>query len=858
MQLLGPYISGLQAAHYLELLNLYKAQISKGGFAGNATFDTAVISNLITQSQDFATLPLPSEGQVATDDSLNYPLDLLRARFNALATEAASFNTQIASLVATLGKDTALLDQLISAANLQVWIAQQPVLEPAIKFSWDYGMGNGPASAGITKVDPLNGVLYPTNCPTNTYLDVLDGTKFTGLVAPDSSVLTPVKDLIWNWTPMTPGEQAGAFYGDGWAELNLLEDNPLIYFLPNPSVNTLLPLGGSINGVFSVAGQVTGGSVPIFVRIVFLPRRNDVILIAQNAISDGSFEAGGTNWFLEDGWTVQTGTGAHTGSKYASKVPFMIWRFSTPYVPGNLVTYLGIEYRSNTTNTNSIPNLPQSVDWSRTGILQSQSFPLNPLDLVYVEGWLESLGADGIVSVSLVCLDQNGKAISPPIAIPGVSSAGNWLMVSEVLQALSDPGVVAGCIQVTVIGQTVGTWSFDDLRVHLPRNLSKFFVGKDNIAVYTLQPNGLPETVYFSDQDFVVDDISNLIFMGLPDGIPLTIRFTENYPAYQCSINEKVWSPAVMLDPARPYPDTEVQFDPIHLTVNPQDQRTLFPITDETGTPSGLTMEVINLPLLEYYFQVTTPAQPQYGATTELEIDMTSVSYMNSLRLAPFSSYPIKLVKVDIESFTSDTKQTIGLPNSLIDRPMILTFPLASVRKIHLTLYQENYTLDEYVVQPPDALERNVLASLQNVLPFKAQIPSRAVPTYVRGATYELGLEDITGINATPILPGVFVAGPHHFTGCPEVFRFDASVIDPTSINEFDVYLCWKAYDGSGNIVSSELVGVEIEEGQCAVWPSSTQLSPSIINNVDISLKFVFRTADVVLQRYLLQVTSAR
>lgn len=863
MKLLGLYNSTLQSFQYQELLLLYQQQITQGGFAGNVTFDATAINNLITQSQNFASLPLPAEGQIAIDDVFNYPLSILTARYNALQSETTAFNAQIDDLIAVLGKDTLLLDILISGANLNAWVAQQPILSAAQQFSWDYGMGAGPTSPEISQTDPANDVLYPTNCPTNTYIDAADGTKYTGLVAPSIDITDAVKNLTWTWTQMSPGEQAGPIYGSDWAGLDLLEDYPIINFLPNPSVQLILPLGSTINGIFSFSGQTSGSGVPIYVNTLFVPRRNTLVLSPTNAISNPSFAAGSIDWTLGDGWSIQTGSNAYKGSKYASKVAFETWDTDTSYTIGDDVTYLGIDYRSKTSNLGSAPNIPGNTDWAITGILQSSEFPLGALDTVYVEGWLQNLATNGVMNIVLICLDTNGNQVGPPISLPGISSAEDWLMVSGSLQAVNIPTVVSGIIQISIYGQTEGSldgsWSLGLLRVHLPQNLSTYSVNQNDAVVYLVQSDGTPSTVYFSQQDFVVDEISNIIFMDLPDGVPVTVRFTENFPGYQCSVNELVWSPVIMLDPARLYPDNTTQFYPIQLGVNLEDQRTLFPLTDETGIPSGLFMELIGVPQYEYYFQVATTASPQYGTTAVLEIDLTSINYMNGLQISPFSSFPLRLVQVDIQSFGSDTKQTIGLPNALIDRPVVLTFPTSSVRSVFLTLYQESYIFDEYVVQPPDAVARNVLATLQSVLPTTFQAPTKATPVYVRGAVYEFGLENIIGINSSPILPGIFVAGPHHFIGCPEVFRFDASFVDTSSIDDFNAYLCWIAYDSSDNILNTETTGIQISSGQCSVWPfpSPSILDRSTVDHVDISLKFVLRGSEVVLQRYLLQVTSA-
>ena len=271
--------------------------------------------------------------------------------------------------------------------------------------------------------------------------------------------------------------------------------------------------------------------------------------------------------------------------------------------------------------------------------------------------------------------------------MPGLSSANDYFQVSNVLQALPS-NVSAGVIHVSVFGQTQGVWAIDDVRIHLPQKLSSYSVDQDDIVTYIPLPNSpIPNIVYFVNESFVIDDISNVTFMGLPDGDPFTVRFTEYYPAYQCSVNETIWSPLIMLDPARPYPDNETVFNPIQLTVNPQDNLTLFPITDETGAPSGLTLEMIGKPISPYYFEVTTPAYSQCGATAVLET-IDNPTYTNSLNISPFSVYPTRLVKVETQGFEEDTRQTIGAPNALVDRPMVLTFPTTLLQSVFLTFYQ--------------------------------------------------------------------------------------------------------------------------------------------------------------------------
>ena len=865
MKLLGAYNSKLQSFHYEELLNLYKQAIAAGGYAGNQTFDEAAVTTLVQQSKDFANLPAASEGQVVTDDSLNYPLSLLYARYNALISEANSFSSEAEGLISVLEKDTTLLDQLLSAAELNEWVSEQPELYPSTKFSWSFGEGNGPTSTVVPKVDPSNGVTYPSKCPTATFIDLVEGDSWTGLVAPSTTTKVPAKNLQWTWPKITTGEQSEDLYGDGWAELNLLEDYPVLNFLPNPAVQVILPNAGSIASVFEIGGAVKGGSIPIYIKTQFHPRRNTILLTPQNALPDASFEAGGAGWTLGTQWTIQTTASAHSGSKVAQKAPIATaWTSVGSYLVGDTVHYLGIEYIciQNAPPGTVSPDLDDTLSyWNKTGYLVSPSFPLSPLGKIYVEGWILNQSGDGIVNISLTCLDVHDTPISPDIYIPGITSADQWLEFSEVLTALDDSRVASGVIRVSTYNMTTGNWWLDDFRVHLPNNISSYQVNQDNVEVYTQLPNSdMPAEVFFQNEHFIIDDSSNVTLMGLTDGTQYACRFTENYPAYQCSVNETTFSPLIMLDPDRPYPDDATDFEPVIIGVDSGNQRTLFPITDETGKPTGLTLKMIGQPLYEYYFLVTTPATTQYGVTAQLEIDLQAPQYMNGLMISPFSEFPMRLVKVETQSFTPDTRQTVGAPNILLDRPIVLTFPKTLLSKVFLTCYQENYTLTELAVEPPDALRRQTLYAVQTVLPFNVRRPQPAKTVYYRGAQYAFGLEGIAAINEVPVLPGVFVSGPRRFYGCPDVFRFDADFFDEIgSVSTLNVYLCWIAYSASNVVLNQELSGYSITPGECAVWPfpNLSLLDRSQVDHVDIFLKFVLRNQDTVVQRYLLQVSNA-
>ena len=126
MQLLGNYQSTLSSSYYQQLVTLLQQAIQAGDFGGGQVFDQAALVALQKQAQNFSTLPQPSAGQVVTDESFNNPFTLLAAQFTALLNESNAFATQMAALLSVLGKDTALVDQLLAEADLQTWASTIP------------------------------------------------------------------------------------------------------------------------------------------------------------------------------------------------------------------------------------------------------------------------------------------------------------------------------------------------------------------------------------------------------------------------------------------------------------------------------------------------------------------------------------------------------------------------------------------------------------------------------------------------------------------------------------------------------------------------------------------------------------
>ncbi len=145
------------------------------------------------------------------------------------------------------------------------------------------------------------------------------------------------------------------------------------------------------------------------------------------------------------------------------------------------------------------------------------------------------------------------------------------------------------------------------------------------------------------------------------------------------------------------------------------------------------------------------------------------------------------------------------------------------------------------------------------MLPFSDRSVQGAVPTSLVGAQYEFGLRDIAGerynpVQVVPTVPperppgrGVFVSGPFHIDGMPEIIRLDAEI---TGI--VDCYLYCRPYGieaTTNRIVKSPFV-----PGTAFSFPDVW--TAGALTSADFYLKWVFRSDDAVLTRFLLQVTK--
>lgn len=369
-------------------------------------------------------------------------------------------------------------------------------------------------------------------------------------------------------------------------------------------------------------------------------------------------------------------------------------------------------------------------------------------------------------------------------------------------------------------------------------NLSLYGVADVDITVLSAGK------LYAPDVDFTVLDDGTFTSIDLPEDQPILIYFTENWPAFQCSIDSLTWSQVVMLDSVRSYPDNTTEFAPI------TKQGSKFAITDELGVPTGLMLELVSPLLEETVIQASSRGTGSPGLSALLEIEMSIPQFMTALSISPATDFPASMTCVEIEGFSEASRQTVWTGSVALDRPMVIRFARNMVKRVYLTMLQENYTLEQYQVSPPDQLRRSIMYDLQTSLPTAVQRPTPPQAKQYSGAQYSFAIESIAGEDITAS-KGVFVAGGYPVAGCPEVIRFDMD-----TYQQVNAYLCYEAFNSAGLKVDENLQGVVLPVG-AMVFPFSPTLDRTTVASVNIYFKFVPATPQAVLERYFLQLAEA-
>ena len=683
MDLMGAYVSKLPSWHYEELLALLEAGVAEGDYGGGALVNAQTVADLTAQGNDFTTLPAILAGSRALAESVNYPLALLAARYAAIVSEQQDFVSRMAQYLAVLETDAGLVDQLLTAVELENWADQQPEIGAAARFYADFGATHGLIDDTLPLTDPATGIAYMDGAlnplrPVDV-VALMSGTLEAGLGGPVTNA-SQVSPSSLSWTYNESLGNVEVLTGTDWARATLLAPAPLLSLNP-PVVSIILPESQTNAMVFQVQpNQSSTGNLPVFVQISFLPRR-------------------------------------------------IVDRFT--------VTAAG------------------------------QSFPM-----------------------------------------------------------------------------------------------SLYRVTTDNLIVYDALQS------YSENQDYQLDITTthwNFVALSSLVGKTVSLIATEYFPAYQCSVNNLDWSPALFLDANYLYPDPKNSFIPVTFQkAAPGDPLgDWFPVTDELGTPVGIFMRPLVFLDQEYLFRVQTPASQDCGMTVTLEVELSTPGYYNALSLEPFTDMPAYLTQIDAEGIVSDqigTPVYTG-PDVLIDRPMQIYIGAADgaplyVRKLFLTFRQENYSLIEQIIDPPDQLRRDSLAQIQAVIPFTTRIIEAVAPQRQTGAQYEVGVRNIAGMSWTSAAgPGVLVSGPFPVDGCPEVVRLDVDRFGSITGSAVICYLYCKTYDGSGNPPTLTLVASLLPGAAISFPDFVATLGVSTIARVEFFLKWVISDG-AVLQRYLLQVSS--
>lgn len=389
-----------------------------------------------------------------------------------------------------------------------------------------------------------------------------------------------------------------------------------------------------------------------------------------------------------------------------------------------------------------------------------------------------------------------------------------------------------------------------------PLQLSSYRVSAADVKVYDVNQT------YALATDYTIDTQNRLIpndiitINGITSGFagrPVSVQFVEYFPSYQCSVNQVDWSATVMLDPDRLFPDNSTVFTPVPVKI--VNGETQFPVMDELGVPLGFyitrVLDANSNPIVpnsEMLFSVTSPIAVAAGAQAELVVELQAPGYINSFYLEPFTSFPMTLVSAYLEGFADTALVPVITQPLLLTEGVNLSFPTTLVRKVHLNFIQNNYTLEEITIQPPDALRRNTLNNLQAVLPFAVRRTQSAVPQTYEGSEYDFGVQNMYGEYYLPDGNGVFIAGPITVNGMPEIIRLDIDYVS----DSLRAYLVYEAYDENNTLIDTATVEMIKDgiAGDTIVYPSSVKAA-----RVDFYIQFVLADPVTFVTRYLLQVS---
>ena len=181
--------------------------------------------------------------------------------------------------------------------------------------------------------------------------------------------------------------------------------------------------------------------------------------------------------------------------------------------------------------------------------------PVNNLTWTYTTGdaQVEVLNQDNWTKLTLLEPQPLINFSSTPSVTPAASPF--------VVTGTSNLGSLPVYIQTSFVGRQRHTTASATNGTTI--SLSPYRVDTDEVFVF-VGYGTTKQQLLSSATDYTVDQYGNFTPITLAAAATtVDIFFEEEFPAYQCSIDQVNWSPLLMLDPARPYPDGATLFPPI-------------------------------------------------------------------------------------------------------------------------------------------------------------------------------------------------------------------------------------------------------------------------------------------------------
>jgi hypothetical protein len=506
--------------------------------------------------------------------------------------------------------------------------------------------------------------------------------------------------------------------------------------------------------------------------------------------------------------------------------------------------------------------------------------PVTPGEAIFLTINMSTSAANTSCVVYVQYYDSTGAVINNNTGNPIQIEVGNVIGSGSFTNLLQIPTDIHNIASAKLVGETTvssvttagfGTYSVT-ATIRLPMEVpSPYYIVPGSVVL------NIGNTYYQNGVDYVVttDGTGTITFIDLPTSGTVNVGYIEHYPCYQCSVNQINWSPTIMLDYTRPYPDNLTDWFPVVLGKDGHGNLTQLPIVDELGNATGLLISLNGtllteyllqvyqksnpynavIPFKEFYDVVRTPVNinsglPLPGIQAQLQIGFVTTGYMNAIHLEPTTTYPCIVTGIDVQGFTEDSRTNVFSGGLIIDRPTDITFETTLVGTAFITVWQLNYDIKQYQVFPDSAASQQAINDLQGVIPSAAQEVIALPVIFQTGYEYDFGFEVIQGVYSNPGV-SLFVAGPFAHEGCPDYF-----FINVEAAGHSNFYICYDAYNSSGTLLGSDHTGtLELIDGECQIFHPSS-LDKTTIASCTLYLKIKTGDDGGYINKYLLQVVN--